>query len=314
MQFAAHLLIYILAFVVIWLGSGLIVSAIGRFSKKLKLSSFAISFILLGNLTSIPEFAVGLSSIAENDAEIFIGNLLGGIPIIFLLLIPILAIAGNGINLKHDLDRYSMLATLAVIIAPSILLLNNRLSYAEGMILIILYLVLLLVIERRHGIFDKEGSHIMNMRAYSFKDIVKIFAGIGLVFVSSQVIVDKTVLFSNQLNIPEFYIGLVIISLGTNLPELSLAIRSAISGQKDIAFGDYMGSAAVNTLLFGVFTMLSRGEVLAVSDFSYTFVIIAVALSLFFIFSQSNGTISRREGFILISLYVGFVAFEFFKA
>ncbi len=79
----------------IWFGAGLIVTAASKFSQKLKLSPFAFSFVFLGILTSTPEFSVGLQAIADHDAEIFVGNLLGGIVVLFLVVIPMLAVFGK---------------------------------------------------------------------------------------------------------------------------------------------------------------------------------------------------------------------------
>ncbi len=105
----------------------------------------------------------------------------------------------------------------------------------------------------------------------------------------------------------------MILSLGTNLPELSLAVRSVLSGKKDIAFGDYIGSAAANTLLFGIFTILNDGEVLTADNFLITFLFILFAVVSFYFFSRSKNEISIKEGFILISVYLLFIIVELSK-
>ena len=43
-----HALIYALSFVGIWIGSGLAIKSVERLSQSLKLSSFAVSFLVLG--------------------------------------------------------------------------------------------------------------------------------------------------------------------------------------------------------------------------------------------------------------------------
>lgn len=304
-------LIYISSFIFIWLGSGMIVSSVNKFSKKLRFSPFAISFLLLGLLTSIPEFAVGMQAVSDNNPEIFVGNLIGGIAVLFLFVIPVLAIFGNGVNLKHELDNKTLLVTLCVIIAPSLLVLDKRVSNVEGIVLIMLYCVLILLVEKKHGIFDKNNEALLDLKAYSITNIFKIIMGIAIVFVSSSLIVDKTEVLAAQFKISPFYISLILISLGTNLPELTLAVRSALTGKKDIAMGDYMGSAAANTLLFGVFTILNNGEVLTIANYHVTFVLILTALFLFFVFSASKKYISRIDGIMLIIVYVIFLFLEF---
>lgn len=310
MLLPVDIIIYLLSFVVIWYGAGLIISSVSMFSKKFKLSSFAISFVLLGLLTSTPEFAVGVQSLAEHDPEIFVGNLLGGIPVLLLFVIPVLAIFGNGVSLKNELDHSTFLATLTVILMPSLLILDKRITTIEGVILILFYLMLLLLVEKKHGFFDKANLDLINTRKFSLNDIVKILVGIGLVFISSSMIVDKTIYFAEIFSISAFYISLIAISIGTNLPELSLAVRAVVTGKKDIAMGDYMGSAAANTFLFGLFTLMNGGEVLTVNNFVVTYMFIASAILIFYVLFLTKNHISRLNGIMMFLVYVGFVVYE----
>lgn len=303
----SNILIYIVSFICIWFGSGLIVSSIDKLSHRLKLSSFIISFLVLGLLTSTPEFAVGLTAISENDPEVFVGNLLGGIPVIFLFVIPLLAILGNGIKLRHEMNSDTLIAVLATIIAPSVIVFDKRVTNFEGLYLIGIYILLIYIIQKRHGFFTKHSEEILNIKAYSYKDILKVLAGMCIVFVTSNVIVDKTLYLSQLLKISPFVISLIALSFGTNLPEISLAIRSVLSGKKDVAFGDYMGSAAANTALFGLFTLLNNGEVITADNFIVTFCFIVLGLILFYFFSQSEKNISRKEGVVLLMVYIAFI-------
>ena len=157
-MFFVNILLYLISFFFIWFGAGLIVSSASKFSTKLRLSPFAFAFVFLGILTSIPEFSVGLQAVASNKPEIFVGNLLGGIVVIFLVIIPLLAIFGNGISLKHELDNKTLLATLGVILTPSIFILDKKVTTLEGAILVVFYLVLLFLVERKNGIFNRRNS------------------------------------------------------------------------------------------------------------------------------------------------------------
>ena len=299
-----NLILYLASFFLIWFGSGMIVSATSKFSKKLKLSPFAFSFVFLGILTSIPEFSVGIQAVANHDPGIFVGNLLGGIVVLFLIVIPLLAIVGKGVSLKHEFNNKTLLATLGVILAPSLLVLDKRVTNPEGALLILLYLGLLFWAQRKNGIFDKTNSGLLDMKAYSYRDILKIFLGIGIVFLSSNVIVSKTMYFAGIMHISEFYISLIVVAIGTDLPELSLAIRSVLS------MGDYIGAAAASTFLFGIFTLFNNGEVLTISNFFVTFIFMLTALGLFYMFFRTKNFISRKNGIMLFGIYLLFVFFE----
>lgn len=304
-------LVLIGSFITIWYGAGLIVSSANKFAKKVGISSFAFSFLILGLLTSVPEFAVGLTAVAENTPEIFIGNLIGGVPVLFLCIIPFLAILGKGINLDGRIDHKNLFLSFIVILLPAFFVIDKVVTNLEAIIMIGAYLGLLYQIQRKKGLLDTEHSEVLNTKSYSIKDILKIIYGVGLVFVSSHYIVDGTRYFAEQLDISTFIISLILLSLGTNLPEFSLAVRSVISGNKDVAFGDYVGSGAANTLLFGIFTIMTNGNVLTVNHFLPAFILISGGLVLFYFFARSNGILSQKEGMALLGVYVLFLILEF---
>ena len=307
------LLLYISSFIAIWWGSGLIIKSIDKIAHRLKLSSFAISFFVLGMLTSIPEVAVSAGAVFEHKPEIFVGTLLGGVVVIFLVIIPVLAILGKGIRVSHELDKKTLVFSLAVVAIPSGLILDHQITNFEGLMCILAYLSLFYLIQKKHGIFEKGKIEILQIKAYSFLDLLRVIFGIGLVFISSTYIVGQTVTFSQLLHIPPFYISLLVLGLGTNLPELSLAIRAILLGKKDIAFGDYLGSAAANTFLFGLFTLINDGEVLTTNNFLPTFVFILFGLVLFYRFSQSHKDISVKEGWALLAVYSCFAIYELWR-
>jgi len=310
MSLIYSLVLYILSFIAIWLGAGLIIKSVDRIARRLRLSSFALSFFILGLLTSIPETALGINAVLDRKPEIFVGTLLGGTVVIFLFIIPVLAILGKGVKLNHNLDTRNLLGLLAVLSAPGLMVLDNKVSSFEGLFLVLSYGVIFYFIQRKHGVLEEHHSEALLTKVYSFKDLAKVIFGMGLVFVSSQYIVSQTLAFAQLLNISVFYISLIVLSLGTNLPELSLAIRAVVSGKKDIAFGDYLGSAAANTLLFGIFTIASEGEILTFDNFAITFLFIVSGLGLFYFFSQTKKDISRKEGFVLLIVYLLFIVYE----
>ncbi len=309
MAFALSAFLYLLSFLAIWFGADLIVRSIIRFSRKLKISSFSVSFFILGFLTSLPEIALGLTSINSHNPEIFVGNLIGGVVVIFLFILPLLAILGNGIKISHDLDPFSLFYTLAVTALPAFLVIDRRVTNTEAILLILCYAALFYIIESKRGILTGNNEETGNTKRYSIIDLAKVIGGMILIFVSSHFIVNETIYFSQFLHLPPLVLSILLLSLGTNLPELSLAVKSVTAGRKDIAFGNYMGSAAANTFLFGLFSLINQGEVLTSDNFFVSFIFILIGMCLFFYFTRSKNDISRKEGLILLGLYVLFIAY-----
>ena len=303
-----HLIFYLVAFFILWYCSGIIVNSVGRLAHKLKLSSFAVSFFVLGILTSIPEFSVGINSIINKTPDIFVGNLLGASLVLFILIIPLLAVFGGGVKLIHQLNENNLIFSLLVVAAPVFLIADNILTRTEGVFLILIYIILFYFIEKKDGLMAvSKGLGNFFPKKHFIEDSIEIVLASIIIFITSKFIVNETIYFASFFHVSEFIIGLIVLSLGTNLPELSLAIKSIFLGKKEVALGDYLGSAAANTLLFGVFTLLN-GKRVNVSVYSFRILLLTLlGLGVFYLFSRSKNEISKQEGKILLLIYLLFV-------
>ena len=305
-----HLIFYLAAFFILWYCSGIIISSVERLAHKFKLSSFAVSFFVLGILTSIPEFSVGINSIINKTPDIFVGNLLGASLILFILVIPILAVFGGGVKLIHQLGENNLIFSLLVVAAPVFLIADNVLTRTEGVFLILIYIILFYFIEKKDGLMAVSKEKKIFPQKHFIEDFVEIILASIIIFITSKFIVNETVYFASFFHISEFIISLLILSIGTNLPELSLALKSIFLGKKEVALGDYLGSAAANTLLFGVFTLLN-GKRVNVSVYSFRILLLTLlGLGVFYLFSRSKNDISKKEGKILLLIYLLFIVVQ----
>lgn len=314
MPLLGSIVLYLLAFVLVWVGAGLIVGAVTKYAHRLRLSTFSISFFVLGLLTSIPEMVVGIDSVLSNKQEVFVGTLLGGVIAMFVLVIPLLAFIGNGAELKHEIENDHILVLLLVVLAPAFLLTDARLSIYEGVFLVLSYLTIFFLIERRKSVLGRVVGMVSFKKTSLVKDLAKLIFGISLVLVSSHVLVDRTVYFSQLLSLRPFVVSLLVLSIGTNIPELSLAIKSTISGNKGVAFGDYLGSAAANTLIMGLLVIINylvyRNGVAIPNHFFQHFIFILISISAFYLLLKSGRKITRKESVVLLVIYIGFLVNE----
>ena len=97
-----HLIIYAAAFIGIWVGAGMAITSVEKMAQKLRLSSFLVSFLVLGFFTSISEVSVGVNAVLSGDPGIFVGNLIGASIVLFLMVIPLLAITGKPITINKE--------------------------------------------------------------------------------------------------------------------------------------------------------------------------------------------------------------------
>lgn len=309
-DFWTNLIFFTGAFVVTWFASGMVVGEVVRLAQSLRMSFFTLSFFFLGILTSLPEITIGITSLSMNKPDIFVGNLIGASLVLFLLIIPLLAIVGNGIPYPKDFSRNQLIFTLIVIIAPTLLVSDRRVSSWEGVLLVLLYCSLFLFLGKRTSLLERIGKTSKKTGKRISFVLIKIAVGLVFLTLASRQIVMSTDYFSRLFAWSPFVVSLLLVSIGTNIPELALVAQSVFQKRKSVAFANYLGSAAANTLLFGVFSLIYGSTIVLPNHFVQRFIFLMIGLILFFVFARSKHQLSLREGFVLFCLYLGFVGGE----
>jgi cation:H+ antiporter len=303
-------LVFVIASIVgIWLGSGLIIKNAIRLAKRIHVPPFILSFFLLGFLTSSSEIVIAISSYLKNEPEISAGNLLGGIIILFLFLIPLLAIILKKTQLNHNYSKPLFLINIILLTLPGIFLLDKNFSVEESIILITGCLLIFGIFTLRN--ISKESKEIFNQKQFKRLEIQLFYIVLGTIILvlSSDCLVKETLKIAHSLNVDPFLISILVLSVGTNLPEISLAIKSVLKGRKDIALGNYMGSALFNVLILGSLGAVNGGINIS-SDFKWTFIIMTTGLVSFLILMLTKNSLSRKEGFFLLLFYIIFILLE----
>ncbi len=288
------------------------ISSVERLSRRLKISSFAASFVILGLFTSISEFSVGINAVIDNDPEIFVGNLIGASIVIFMLLIPILAITGRSIKISREFQGFNLPMSLIVIAAPVIFSIDGTITRTEGLITVLLFGFLVVCVQFKRGLLGclRDLSPRQSVRVG--EELLKIIFGIGVIFIASKFVVEQTLYFSQELHISPFLISLLLIGIGTNIPELALAVRSIFMRSNQVVFGDYVGSASFNSFIFGCLTIAYGSPIILNNNYVISLLFLIGGLLGFYLFARTKNSISRLEGFALLVLYIAFLFIELY--
>ncbi|EKD94819.1 MAG: CaCA family Na(+)/Ca(+) antiporter, partial [uncultured bacterium] len=194
---------------------------------------------------------------------------------------------------------------------------DKRVGMFEAVLMILLYISTLYIVQRKQSLVEKIETIQTSLKTDGrthIQNILKILVGLVIVFFGSEYIVKETLAFSEIIKVSPFLLSILVLSIGTNLPELFLAVRGIRKNKKDVAFGDYIGSASANTLIFGGLVFMNGGTVTLTNNFMQSLIFIIIALTCFYFFARSKSTISRKEGIVLVLIYICFVALEFWAA
>jgi cation:H+ antiporter len=130
--------------------------------------------------------------------------------------------------------------------------------------------------------------------------------GLTVALLASDRAVAYTRALAAQLGAPAFIVGVVLVSIGTDLPEIANSIAAHVHGEGDVNVGDSVGSALTQyTLVLGLFPLvvaviaIDRRQVLLVSALTMAGLGLTAAL-------VADGWLARWEGGLLIAAWAAF--------
>ncbi len=257
--------------------------------------------IILGLLTSVPELSVGINALLENAVAVSVGNLFGGVIVLFGL------IYGGGIILnrktKTDGKIWHIIPFFSYILLAIIFGITGTITEVEGGILMAGYLAFIFFLYLKGE--KKQSDHHFKRTPISLtKSVLIVIAGLLGVIVLSKLIVFLSLEFIKDFHIPEFLTGFLVFSIGTNLPEVTITIRSWRKHIKDLSVANIYGSAIANIFIIGLLAFLKPIPIQTGMSYYAMAVAFLVLFILTVFFYKSDKKLTRPEGFALLGFYV----------
>lgn len=284
--------------------------AIARF---LGWKEFVVAFLIVAFATSMPNFFVGIASVINKVPELSFGDVVGA-NVVDLSLVMALAglLSKAGLTASSRAVQSSSLFTMAVAILPLILIQDGILSRTDGILLWLIFLIYIFWLFNRKERFTKVYDGISPASlGFFFKNLLLFLAAVFFVLIAAQGIVKSGIFFAEYLNLPIGLIGILIVGLGTSLPETSIILQAAKKNQDWLILGNLMGSVVITTsLVLGTVSLISPIEIYDFSPFAIARAFVVVAALFFFIFVRSQHKISKKESLFLLGVYISFLLVE----
>lgn len=219
-------------------------------ARHYHVSDFFIGATVLAIGSDLPELLVSVNAAlrqldGEQTANLIVGNALGSCFGQFGLVMGLAGLFG-----QLTLPRRQVIRHGAVLLGAMALLTfvgsDGLVTRWEGAVLVATYITYLAVLIRGEGAFENIGG---GPTAQMIKTWVLLLFGLGLVVVSSELIVRMALTLARNWGIDQSYIGIVIIGVGTSLPELIISIGALVRSRVTLSVGNLVGSNILDVLL-----------------------------------------------------------------
>lgn len=269
--------------------------------------------------TDVPEFVVAVGASIQQlqgqaTSDIVFGSAVGSAIAQGTIVLGIAGLTAY-LPIAPRMIRRDAVILLVVIILLEAIAIDGRVDRLDGLVMILayaMYLIALLQAERGH-----KKVALAEPDAGAFRRAPPLAViGIGLVIVAlaAHVVVAQVIEFADRIGVGQGLVAVMLVGLGTSLPELALSMRAALDGEPGLSIGNILGSNIFDLLIpigFGAVIHPLTVDSLFVSYDVPALFLCSAALLAFLI--RRRG-LQRGEAIALLVLYSGYASFRLLLA
>ena len=303
-----NVLVLIIGLVVLIISSSVFVDSASSLADSFKVPKMVIALTIASFCTCTPELAISFNSIMGHNYDVTLANVMGSCVVNILLIIGIASIVKpiriKTVTVSKELPLLSLTTFMFCF-----LFLDNKLSRFDALVLILLFILFCIYLYRMVKKFKKTNEDIPK---YSkFHSVILTVVSLFLITLASELVVDSTLFISESLNVSAKLITMVVIVIGTSLPELVITVTSAKKSEFDLTIGNIVGTNIFNIcIVLGLPILIFGG----VESYSFNYIdLIAITISalMFYLLSRSEREISRKEGVIMVLIFLIYYIYLF---
>ena len=285
--------------VLIW-GAEMLINQSERIALKFKIPEFIIGATLIALGTSLPEMAASIAASYNGKPDIAIANVIGSNILNITLVLATVFIISKKINPSRDFFAKDSTWALVPVLVFILMILDGLISRFDATLLLLLMGAYLLFLLQDAKNIPEEHLEDLDESTFSWSKVIPVlFAGFILVIVGAHFTVESASEIAKDFGISEWIIGIVMISLGTSLPELVVSISAAMRGKVDMAIGNIIGSNMANTTV--VLGAAALTNPMAINASAYIFDIATMMVAtLLLVFITANKLYNKSAGISLI--------------
>ena len=304
---------FVAGLVLLALGGDSIVKGAAGLAQRFGASPFVAGLLLVAFGTSLPELAVNARAVWVGSQSLALGNAVGSNIVNIGLTLGAAALAAPLVLRSRAIGPLLvwLLAMTAVTIGLG---LDGVLSRNEGLLLLagfVVMLAFLLLRGRREPVeLQADIARYAETRAGLGLNLSRVAIAIVAMYFGAKWLVQSAPIIGLGLGMGPLVTGLLLVAIGTALPETVAAIIAARRGQGDMVAGHVLGSSLFNLLVVIGGMAAFRPLPLPASFVQFELPAAFAFALVLWPMTRSEFQVSRREGVVLLLAFAAWLAWE----
>ena len=312
----------IIGLVLILAGASFLTDGSVIIARRFNIPQLLIGLTIVAIGTSTPEIVVSITSAYKGNTGMAVGNVLGSNIFNALMILGVTALI-KPIRLSRENSfkniPYAIATTLIfVAMASSVFgvgFMPSSINRYMGAALLVGFLLFMIStikgnkepVSSRKELTDQEKKALTKK---SFLAIPMIIGGLAALIYGGDIFLSSAVNIATALGVSNYIISVTLMAGGTSLPELASCVMAARKGHSQLALGNVIGSNISNILLvLGASSVLSPLALTSVSPVDLIVLMLSSTLLIITPFAFKRHQIDRKEGAILIVIYIAYIVY-----
>ncbi len=310
----SQLLLLVIAIAAIAFSADRFVMGAAKSAELLRVSPLVVGVVVIGFGTGLPELVTAIVASSHHNASLGISSVMGSTVVNSTLVLGTLGAISAPKIASSVLKREGPSQLLAVAAFGFVVVFAHN----TGFYLLLLALLVIFIgstlmgSRKRSNNVELEAEAAQVEEGYGWglgKSLAVAIIGLLVVLASAELLVSSASNLAEHLGVSKAVVGVTLVALGTSLPEWVTAIAAARRGHSDLVIGNIFGANLFNsTAVAGIAGLIAPGK-LAIAHLSYEAAFMVVVSTVSVAFLSSSRRLSKIEGWILISIYILWIAY-----
>lgn len=292
----------------LWLGTEATIRGAVAIADRLGVSEFIVGVAILSIGSDLPELAIAVDAAIKNlgganASDLVVGSALGSDLGQIGFVLGVAALFGH-LTLSQKIIYQHGVFLLGSLVLLGLFGLDGAVSRTEGISLVVIYGIYLMLLFTDSATFngDEPNDDIAPVGVSTLYLVV----GLAIVIGSAELTVRSATDLAFSYGIEQSFIAIIIIGLGSSLPELSISLAAILKKRAHLSVGNLVGSNIFDTLVpIGVAATIANLDFEPkMLRFELPF-LFALTLLVLILFSRKPG-FRKREGTAILAIYVGY--------
>ena len=311
MSILLQFVLLIVGFVFLIKGSDFFVDGASSIASLLKIPTIIVGLTIVAFGTSAPEAAVSITSAITGNNAMAVSNVIGSNLFNILMVIGISALLGELLMEKDVLNKDLPFLVGITVLFAAFIIIGSNVSQIEGIILLIILIAY--VAHLIKSAKKSDNANVVEKPKFTLPySILFIIIGLAGIVIGGDLVVNSASDIAIAFGMSETLVGLTIVAIGTSLPELVTSLTALKKGENQLVIGNVIGSNIFNILfILGASSAITAISLDSSMLIDVTFMVFVTVLC--FIFGKTQDKFDRKEGAILVALFIAYMIFAILR-